>query len=65
MLLQLNLKSIESVTGNILGFYLKLIRRKGFKNRDQFTRKLILNLFERQLKTKLLTKGNARQLTPY
>ena len=60
MLLQLNLKSIESVTGNILGFYLKLIRRKGFKNRDQFTRKLILNLFERQLKTKLLTKGNAR-----
>ena len=65
MLLPLNLKNIESVTGNIQGFYLKLITRKELKTRNQFARKVILNLFVRQLKTKLLTKGNACQLTPY
>ena len=43
----------------------KTNNKEGKKNRNQFTRKVILNLFVRQLKKKkLLTKGNACQLTP-
>ena len=58
-------KHIESVIGNIPEFYLKPITRMGLKNGNQFTRKVISNLFVRQLKTKLLIKGNACQMTPY
>ena len=54
----------HSITGNILGLYLKLITRKKLKNWNQFTRKVILNLFARQLKTKLLTRGNVFQFKP-
>ena len=59
------LENIESITENILGFYLKLIARKELKNRTHFTRKVTVTLFLRQLKMKLLTKGNACKLIVY
>ena len=62
---QLDMLIYFRYVGNVLGFYLKLITRKGFKKWAEFTRKIILNLFVRQLKTKLLTKENICQLTPY
>ena len=43
--LPLNLKNIESVTRNILRFYLKLTTRRELKNWYQFISKVILNLF--------------------